>query len=122
MSKSSEFLYQKLTLLIEDLDYRDKFRLAQLLLQLGRKEEEESHPENRSDAPSARPTDPEMIKYVAERVAKLRPGRRVSLNNAIAAMFQFQGSVSEEDREAIIIELQRSKHISIDGRDRVSYL
>jgi hypothetical protein len=122
MSKSSEFLYQKLTLLIEDLDYRDKFRLAQLLLQLGRKEEEESHPENRSDAPSARPTDPEMIKYVAERVAKLRPGRRVSLNNAIAAMFQFQGSVSEEDREAIIIELQRSKHISIDGHDRVSYL
>ena len=122
MTKPSEMLYQKLTLLVEDLGYRDKFRLAQLLLQLGRKEEEESHPENRGDAPSARPTDPEMIKYVADRLVKLRPGRKASLINAIAAMFQFQGSVSESDREAIIVELQRLQHISIDSSGRVSYL
>ena len=122
MTKPSEMLYQKLTLLVEDLSYRDKFRLAQLLLQLGRKEEEESHPESRSDAPSARPTDPEMIKYVADRLVKLRPGRKASLVNAIAAMFQFQGSVSESDRESIIVELQRRKYLSIDAHDRVTYL
>ena len=122
MTKPSEMLYQKLTLLVEDLSYRDKFRLAQLLLQLGRKEEEESHPENRSDAPSARPTDPEMIKYVADRLVKLRPSRKSSLINAIAAMFQFQGSVSESDRESIIVELQRRKYLSIDANDRVTYL
>jgi len=114
-------LYQKLTLQVEKLAYRDKLRLAQLLIQLGRKEEEEAHPESRSDAPSARPTDPEMIAYVAERLAKLRPSRRSSLLNAIAAMFQFQGSVSETDREAIVVELQRLNHISIDTNNRVSY-
>ena len=122
MTQTSEMLYQHLTLLVEDLGYRDKFRLAQLLLQLGRKEEEESHPASRNDAPSARPTDPEMIKYVADRLVKLRPGRRASLTNAIAAMFQFQGSVSESDRAAIIAELQRLKHISIDSNDRVTYI
>lgn len=121
MNTPSEMLYQKLTLRVEQLAYRDKLRLAQLLIQLGRKEEEEAHPESRSDAPSARPTDPEMIGYVAERLAKLRPGRRASLLNAIAAMFQFQGSVSESDREAIVLELQRLKHISIDCNNRVSY-
>lgn len=36
-------------------------------------------------------------------------------------MFQFQGSVSESDREAIVLELQRLKHISIDTNNRVSY-
>ena len=63
-----------------------------------------------------------MIKYVADRLVKLRPGRKASLVNAIAAMFQFQGSVSDSDREAIIVELQRLKHISIDANDRVSYI
>src|SRR5688572_18685587 len=108
--------------LAEELGYRDKLRLAQLLLQLARKEEEESRPESRSDAPSARPTDPEMIKYVADRLAKLRPGRKASLLNAISAMFQFQGSVSESGRGAIVVELQRLGHIRIDANDRVSYL
>ena len=122
MTKPSEMLYQKLTLLVEELHYRDKFRLAQLLLQLGRKEEEESHPDKRSDVPKAHPNDPELIRYVAERLSKLRPSRKASLINAIAAMFQFQGSVSESDREAIIAELQHRKYLTIDTRDRVTYL
>lgn len=122
MNDSSEMLYQQLTLHIEKLGYRDKLRLAQLLLQLARKEEEESHPASRSDAPSARPTDPEMIKYVADRLVKLRPGRRSSLLNAIAAMFQFQGSVSEQDREAIVRELQRLRYLQVDANNRVTYM
>jgi hypothetical protein len=37
--------YNKLSTEIEQLHYRDKFRLAQLLIQRARKEEEEEHPD-----------------------------------------------------------------------------
>jgi hypothetical protein len=47
--------YRELSREIEKLSYRDKFRLAQLLIQLARKEEEEQNPEQRQKrAPSAR--------------------------------------------------------------------
>lgn len=39
--------YDEIAKLIESLGYRDKLRLAQLLIQLARKEEEGSHPEKR---------------------------------------------------------------------------
>ncbi len=39
--------YSELAKEIEQLSYRDKFRLAQLLIQLARKEEEEQNPERR---------------------------------------------------------------------------
>jgi len=39
--------YDELSKQTEQLSYRDKFRLAQLLIQLARKEEEEEHPEQR---------------------------------------------------------------------------
>ena len=39
--------YSELSKEIEQLSYRDKFRLAQLLIQLARKEEEEQSPEQR---------------------------------------------------------------------------
>ena len=39
--------YSELSREIEQLSYRDKFRLAQLLIQLARKEEEEQNPEQR---------------------------------------------------------------------------
>ena len=37
--------YEKIAKECESLTYRDKLRLAQLLIQLGRKEEEEEYPE-----------------------------------------------------------------------------
>ena len=47
--------YSELSKEIEQLSYRDKFRLAQLLIQLARKEEEEQNPEQRQKrGPSAR--------------------------------------------------------------------
>ncbi len=42
--------YNEIAKLAEELSYRDKFRLAQLLIQLGRKEEEEQYPDARKAA------------------------------------------------------------------------
>ena len=39
--------YEEIAKAVESLSYRDKFRLAQLLIQLGRKQEEEEYPQQR---------------------------------------------------------------------------
>jgi hypothetical protein len=56
-----------------------------------------------------------------ERIKKLRPARKDSLLNSISAMFQFQGGISEMDREKVVAELLKRRHIKIDGNNRVSY-
>ena len=121
MTNIDKVLYQKIAKQSEQLGYRDKLRLAQLLIQLARKEEEETYPQERTDSPAMNPTDPEMIQYVADRLVKLRPGRKTTVLNAIGAMFQFQGSVSDSDKEIIVPELQRRKFIAIDSNGRVAY-
>ena len=121
MTKLDEALYQKIAEQAEELGYRNKLRLAQLLIQLARKEEEETYPQKRVDGPTKKPTDPETIGYVAERIVKLRPGRKSGVLNAIGAMFQFQGGVSEQDKETIIKELVRRKVLAVDANSRVTY-
>lgn len=112
--------YNELSEAVVGLSYRDKFRLAQLLIQLARKEEEEQYPQQRtSTAPGI--GSPELTLYVAERIKKLRPAKKESLLNSINAMFQFQGGISENDRERVVAELQRKRHIVIDGNNRVAY-
>ncbi len=113
--------YDEIAKQAERLNYRDKLRFAQLLIQLARKEEEEQNPEKR--APSATPasSDPELIQYVAERLKKLRPTKRAALLNSIGAMFQFQGGVSDSDKERIVSELLDKGHISIRENNRVQY-
>ena len=120
MTAPEDALYQELAKRSEELGYRDKFRLAQLLIQLARKEEEPTYPQERADAPATK-TDPDMIQYVADRLVKLKPNRRASLLNSIGAMFQFQGSVFDADRELIVSELQRRKVIAIDKNNQVTY-
>src|ERR1051326_3392473 len=83
-------IYSELSKEIEQLSYRDKFRLAQSLIQLARKEEEEHNPEKRQTASHATKLDPELIEYVANRLRKLRPSKNEALFNSIGAMFQFQ--------------------------------
>jgi len=100
------------------LSYRDKLRLAQLLIQLGRKEEEEEYPVQRV---SESFTTAEDIQYVTERLLKLRPSKKSSLLNSISAMFQFQGSIEESDKINIINELQRLKIISVSENGRITY-
>jgi hypothetical protein len=113
--------YEEISKQAEELDYRDKFRLAQLLIQLARKEEEEQNPENRVVATASAPSDPELIQYVVERLKKLRPSKKSALLNSIGAMFQFQGGVSDSDKEKIVSELLDKGHISITENSRVQY-
>lgn len=47
--------------------------------------------------------------------------KKDSLLNSINAMFQFQGGISEQDRDKVVAELQKKRHITIDGNNRVAY-
>ena len=113
--------YEEIAKIAEELDYRDKLRLAQLLIQLARKEEEVQHPTRRKPSASSDTSGSESISYIAERLLKLRPAKRSSLINSIGAMFQFQGGISDADKETIVTELQRRRYIVIDRNSRVSY-
>lgn len=53
---------------------------------------------------------------------KLKPTRRSTLQNAIDAMFQFQGGISEVEQERIIVELQQLQYIGINENNKVTYL
>ncbi|CAA6814948.1 MAG: Unknown protein [uncultured Sulfurovum sp.] len=103
--------YEEIAKECELLSYRDKLRLAQLMLQLGRKEEEGKAPQERAD----------NLNYIIERLLKLKPKRLKSLHNSIVSMFQFQGSVSEEDIEKIVKILVQKKYIKIE-KNKVIYL
>ncbi len=112
----------------ELLGYRDKFRLAQLLIQLARKEEELQNPQGRIGVPKGKSykdtaaCEGNSIEYVIERIGKLRPAKKKGLLNSIRAMYQFQGGVSENDQEIIVAELQKRNFLKIDTDGRVSYL
>ncbi len=111
-------VYEEIVKACEALSYRDKFRLAQLLLQLGRKQEEEEYPAPRK---SSGPDGHDQTAYVAERLLKLKPVKLSTLSNSIAAMFQFQGGISELDKDAIIGNLKKQKIILVSEAGRVSY-
>ena len=110
--------YEEISKACETLSYRDKFRLAQLLLQLGRKQEEEEYPAPRK---SSGPDGQDQTSYVAERLLKLKPTKLSALSNSIAAMFQFQGGISETDKDAIINKLKKQKIIAVSDTGRVAY-
>lgn len=110
--------YDEIAKLAEDLSYRDKFRLAQLLIQVGRKEEEEQYPDARK---AATPSGEDLMDYVYARLVKLKPSKKAALLNAIGAMFQFQGGISDSDKDRIVEKLQKLGHISIDQNNRVSF-
>ncbi len=113
--------YSELSKEIEQLSYRDKFRLAQLLIQLARKEEEEQNPEQRQKPAPSGKLDRELVQYVADRLRKLKPSKKEALFNSIAAMFQFQGGISDGDKERIFSELQKRGHIVVAENGRVQY-
>lgn len=113
--------YDKLSKEIEQLSYRDKFRLAQLLIQLARKEEEEQNPEHRQAAEPTGMLDPDLVQYVADRLRKLKPSKKEALFNSIGAMFQFQGGISDDDKERMFSELQKRRHIIVGDNGRVQY-
>ncbi len=121
--------YDVIAIACEQLSYRDKLRLAQLLIQMARKEEENASPQNRDERKATEKTkekeaslkEADVIDYVFERLLKLKPLKMQSLTNSIKAMFQFQGGITDSDIEKIISELRKRKHIIIE-QNKVSYL
>ena len=122
--------YDEIVIECESLSYRDKFRLAQLLLQNGRKEEEKQNPKKRSNIKPGTPqavkpeptNDTNSIQYVMDRLAKLRPAKKKTLLNSISAMYQFQGAISDKDQEAIVKRLEESRFLRVEDNNRVIYL
>jgi hypothetical protein len=118
--------YKLLAKECEALSYRDKFRLAQLLIQLARKEEENENPSQKNGF------EPKFVKdnneggnslqYIMDRIAKLRPKKKKTLMNAIKSMHQFQGGISEEGQERIIRELENYKFLIVEQNDKINYL
>lgn len=113
--------YDEIVLEIESLSYRDKLRLAQLLIQAARKEEEEQNPKKRVTPDILSSTEPETIRYVAERLWKLKPSKKSTLFNSISAMFQFQGGISDQDIDVIFSELLKKNYLSMDQNNRIKY-
>jgi len=106
--------YQEIESLIKFLSYRDKLRLAQTMLQMARKEEEE---QNSSTANFAA-----EFPDIVERVKKSKPARRKSLSSFIKDMFNYRGEISDEEIDSVINQLQKQKVITIDDIGRVTYL
>ena len=111
--------YDVIALACEKLSYRDKLRLAQLLIQLARKEEENVSPQNRVEKKADKIKEElsenvNTIEYIEERLSKLRPVKRKSLENSIKAMYQFQGGISDIDIDKIISELQKRNFVRIE--------
>lgn len=98
------------------LHYRDKLRLAQLLIQLARKEEEEQYVVKFDE-----PNECIDFNYVKERLLKSKPSKLKSLENFIEAMFQFKGSISADDKQKLLMELQKKKVLVIENNN-VTYI
>jgi uncharacterized DUF497 family protein len=120
--------YDVIALACQQLSYRDKLRLAQFLIQLARKEEENANPQHRKESIGVEKTkvkqdkqdkqdsvkDIDNVQYIIERLLKLKPVKKKSLVNSIKSMFQFQGGISDSDIDKIIDELQKQKYIKIE--------
>ncbi|EDZ96129.1 MULTISPECIES: hypothetical protein [Limnospira] len=123
--------YNVIALACESLSYREKLRLAQLLIQVARKEEENANPQNRIEIIEATTDqnttgkeaskDMNTIEYIENRLLKLKPTKIKSLTNSIKSMYQFQGGISDDDINEIILDLQKRNFINIE-QNRVIYL
>jgi hypothetical protein len=103
------------------LTYREKLRLAISLMQVACKEEEAQNPAARTAASRAGAPEPELVQYVADRLRKLKPSRKATVLNSIGAMFQFQGGVSDADKESLLSALVKGRHIVLEENDRIRY-
>lgn len=106
--------YQEIESLAKSLSYRDKLYLAQTMLQMARKEEEE---QNSSVAKFAA-----EFPNIVERILKSKPVKRKSLSSFIKDMFNFRGGINDDEIDGVINQLQKQNVISIDDAGRVTYL
>jgi hypothetical protein len=113
--------YEEVLGVAQQLSYRDKLRLAQVLIQIARKEEEEQNPDKRAPTKATTASDPELLQYVVERLRKLKPSRKEAVLNSIGAMFQFQGGISDADKEKLFSELLKKRLLSVNQSNHVQY-
>ena len=62
-----------------------------------------------------------MPSSLRRRIRKLKPKTRKALLRSIDAMYQFQGGISQEDKQQMIDQLGNGYGIAIDRSGRVSY-
>ena len=108
-------IYNDIAKQAEKLNYREKLHLAQRLLQMAIKEEEDQKPE------STGPIDPGLVEFAAERLRKLKPSKKEAVLNSIGAMFQFRGGISEQDKEAMLAALVKARQIVVTETGKVTY-
>lgn len=106
--------YSEIEKLAKELPYREKFRLAQAMIQMARKEEEETNVVKNQAAGT--------LDDIKSRILKSKPVKKAALENFVKAMYNFKGGVSDEDLAKIIKQLEKEKFISIDLNNRVTYL
>ena len=107
--------YEEIKDLALQLSYKDKFKLAQFLLHVGKKEKEKQNVRNRNEDQLI------DLEYVSKRLLTSRPGKVKTLENFIEAMFQFKGAISREQRNDLISKLQKKNILKIE-KNRVIYL
>ena len=114
--------FEVIRLASDKLTYREKMKLAQYLIQAAIKEEETLNPVTRpvaQDKPNSSDqvnlSGNNLLEYVKERLSKSRPSKKQALSNFISAMFQFQGGIESKDVEKLIIQLEKSGFLQLDG-------
>lgn len=106
---------------VQTLSYTDKLALAQLLIQLARKEEEEKAPAKRAPGVTPTPFTPDLLDYAAAILRKQKPGTVKKLMNSLDAMHQFKGGISDSDKEALVRRLHAQGFLTVTANDRVVY-
>ena len=107
---------------VVSLSYRDKLRLAQLLIQLARKEEEEQSVKSIPKQVKQSSSKEELLdlNYVKERLLKSKPSKLSSLVPFIDAMLQYKGSITESKRNQIIAQLKKAKVLCVEN-NKITY-
>ncbi len=113
--------FDEISITAKQLGYRDKLRLAQLLIQLARREEEQEHSKTSVADCMVEDGAGSELQLIAKRIRKLRPRTRKALINSIDAMYQFRGGISTEEKDRVVGELSADYGIAIDQSGRVSY-
>lgn len=119
-------VYEEIKLAAHELSPREKLKLAQYLIQSVMKHEESVRPTAWNDSSpkrtkvkgpvSSRDMDAlDLVGYVKERLVKSRPSRKQALINYIAAMFQFQGGIGDDQINEVIVKLEREGDLVISG-------
>ena len=114
MIKKLLMTYQEIESLAKSLSYRDKLHLAQTILLMARRGEEEQNSSTEKFAAE--------FPNIVERIKKSKPAKRKSLFSFIKDIFNFRGGITDEEIDGVINQLQKQKVITIDGVGRATYL